>query len=222
MSQQGYILNVNKPKGITSFDVVRHVRRIAGIKKVGHAGTLDPLADGVLIVLIGRGATKRSDEFMAKGKTYETTFRLGVKTQTHDLEGEIELDEAVDVSVERMETVLRKYVGNIEQVPPMYSAKKVNGIPLYKLAKNGKEVTRKPSQLTIHEIVLLEKSGRDVRIKVSCSKGTYIRSLARDIGHDLQTHAVVTDLTRTAVGEYTIENSVPFDKIEQEWNSIAA
>jgi tRNA pseudouridine55 synthase len=222
VSQQGYILNVNKPKGITSFDVVRHVRQIAGIKKVGHAGTLDPLAEGVLIILIGRGATKRSNEFIGKRKTYETTFRLGVKTRTHDLEAEIEVDEEVDISIEQVEQALRTYVGNIKQIPPMYSAKKVNGTPLYKLAKKGEKVSREPVELTIHELDLLEKTGRDVRIQVSCSKGTYIRSLARDLGHDLHTHAVVTDLTRIAVGEYTLEESIPFDKIEQEWNSIAA
>ena len=222
MKQDGTILNINKRKGLSSFDVVRYVRKVTNMKKVGHAGTLDPLANGVLLILVGRGATKQSSDLMILPKTYETTIRLGLKTPTLDLEGEIQLDEDVRIPVGAVEETLKHYEGEIDQVPPMYSAKRVGGRRLYKIAKEGRVVEREPSKVRIHRIELLEKKDRDIRIIVTCSKGTYIRSLARDIGTDLNTHGTVTALTRTAVGDYRINDAVELDQLESVWNSIAA
>jgi len=222
MKEDGIILNIDKPAGITSFQVVREVRRITGMKKVGHAGTLDPAATGVLIVLVGRGATKRFAEFADLAKTYETTFRLGIRSTTHDLDGEILTDEPVEIDTAHLQQALSHYRGTFEQVPPMYSAKKRNGRRLYKLAQKGKSVEREPARVTIHELRLLDHRGRDVRLRITCSKGTYIRALARDLGNDLETHAVVADLTRTAVGEYQLEDATPLADLEREWNFLAA
>jgi tRNA pseudouridine55 synthase len=222
LSQDGTILNINKRKGISSFDVVRYVRKVTNMKKVGHAGTLDPLANGVLLILVGRGATKQSSELMTLPKTYETTIRLGMKTPTLDLEGEVQLDEHVQVPVATVQETLARFEGDIEQVPPMYSAKRVGGRRLYKIAKEGRVVEREPARVRIHQIELLEKRDRDIRILVRCSKGTYIRSLARDIGSDLDTHGTVTALTRTAVGDYSIDEAIELDQLESVWNSIAA
>lgn len=222
MKEDGIILNIDKPAGMTSFQVVREVRKITGVKKVGHAGTLDPAATGVLIVLVGRGATKRFAEFANLTKTYETTFRLGIRSTTHDLDGDILADEPVDVDTTRLKAALANYRGTFEQIPPMYSAKKKNGRRLYKLAQKGKTVEREPARVTIHELRLLDHQNRDVRLRITCSKGTYIRALARDLGEDLETHAVVADLTRTAVGEYQLNDATPLDDLEREWNFLAA
>lgn len=222
MKADGIILNINKPAGITSFQVVREVRRITGVKKVGHAGTLDPAANGVLIVLVGRGATKQFDAFAALTKTYLATFRLGIQSTTHDLDGEILRDEPVEVETDHLQSALSQYQGTIKQIPPMYSAKKQNGRRLYKLAQKGKTVKRKPAEVTIYDLQLLEHRDRDVRLRVTCSRGTYIRALARDVGADLDTHAVVAELTRTAVGDYQLQNAIPLDNLEQQWNFLAA
>lgn len=222
MNPAGTILNMNKKKGISSFDVVRYVRKVTNIKKVGHAGTLDPLANGVLLILVGRGATKQSSDLMTLPKTYETTIRLGMKTPTLDLEGEVQLDEDVRVPVRAITETLTRYEGEIEQVPPMYSAKRVGGRRLYKIAKEGRVVEREASRVRIHRIELLDHQDRDIRIQVTCSKGTYIRSLARDIGLDLNTHGTVTALTRTAVGDYSLQDAIDLDQLESVWNSIAA
>ncbi|HKJ69537.1 MAG TPA: tRNA pseudouridine(55) synthase TruB [bacterium] len=222
MKQNGVVLNINKPVGMTSFQVVEKVRRITGEKKVGHAGTLDPVAEGVLIILVGRGATKRFQEFMTLPKTYETTIRLGMSTNTHDLDGEVLADHVVTVDIAQIQAALEEFRGRIQQVPPMYSAKKVSGERLYKLANQGKTVEREPAEVTIYELTLLDRAGQDVRLRVRCSKGTYIRALARDIGAELGTDAVVAQLTRTAVGQYNLDNAIPMDNLERRWSYIAA
>jgi len=221
VEKEGVILNLEKPSGITSFDVIRYVRKVTGIKKVGHAGTLDPMARGVLIVLVGRGATKRFQEFMTLSKTYVAVIRLGILTETHDLEGRIIEQIPASVDTEQLQKVLSDFTGSIEQIPPMYSAKKVDGQRLYKLANKGETVEREPESITIHEIALLEHDNPDFKIRVRCSKGTYIRALARDIGEEMGTYAAVAELTRTAVGDYTINQAISLDELEHKWSSIA-
>lgn len=222
MRSNGIVLNINKPAGITSFDVVRQVRKITGEKKVGHAGTLDPFATGVLLILVGRGATKRFDEFMTKSKSYSATFRFGLTTDSHDITGEIQRDEDVEIKEEDVLDILPNYQGDIEQIPPMFSAKKVGGKRLYKLARQGKNIERDPDTVTIHSIQAESLNERDFRFEITCGKGTYIRALARDIGNDLDVGACVTELIRTGVGEYGIEDALSLEEVEEEWNSIAA
>jgi len=218
----GIVLNINKPKGIPSFSVVRHVRKISNEKKVGHAGTLDPFATGVLIVLVGRGATKRVEEFMRLPKQYRATLRFGLTTDTHDVDGTVEQDEEVSISPKKVKSLAQDFTGEIMQVPPMYSAKKVDGKPLYKYAREGKTVERDPTTVTIHEITIDSIDGRDVTLDIACSKGTYIRALARDMGELTGTGAAVTKLERTAVGDYTVRGAIPLNELGERWNSIVA
>jgi len=222
MPDNGTILNINKPKGLTSFDVVRRVRKITGVKKVGHAGTLDPFATGVLLILVGRGATKQSNALMGLRKQYNAVIRFGLSTDSHDITGNIEFDRDTEIDSTSLENLLPKYTGSIEQVPPMFSAKKVNGKKLYKLARQGKTIKRKPNSITIYDIQFVKMNSRDFRFHISCSKGTYIRSLARDFGEELATGACVIELERTAVGDYIIEDAMNLKEVEQEWNSIIA
>lgn len=222
MPENGTILNINKPKGLTSFDVVRRVRKLTGVKKVGHAGTLDPFATGVLLILVGRGATKQSNALMELRKQYSAVIRFGLQTDSHDITGEVAFDQNVEIVTESVENLLPKYTGTIEQIPPMFSAKKVNGKKLYKLARQGKTIEREPNSVTIYEIKCAKINSRDYTFDISCSKGTYIRSLARDFGEDLDTGACVIELERTAVGAYTIEDAMSLKEVEHEWNSIIA
>lgn len=209
------IININKPKGITSFDVIRKLRKILSIKKIGHTGTLDPMATGVLLVCVGK-VTKLAQDIEASSKEYVAEFELGYKTDTYDIEGVI-TDRKEDFSVTETEllSVLKKFIGNIEQIPPMYSAIKINGQKLYDLARKGETVEREPRKVKIEKIELLEFDGKKAKIKCSVSKGTYIRSLIYDIGEELKTFAVMTALTRTQVGEETLEKSYTFEEIEE-------
>ncbi len=222
MNESGTILNVNKPTGFTSFDVVRKIRGITGVKKVGHAGTLDPFATGVLLILVGRGATRQSNELMTLQKRYEATFRFGLSTDSHDITGEVLYDEPVEIETESLDELLPDYTGSIKQVPPMFSAKKIDGKRLYKLARQGKTVEREPSTVKIYELGCEQINARDFRLSIACSKGTYIRSLARDLGEELGTGACVIELERTAVGDYTLEDALTIKEVEQEWHSITA
>lgn len=209
------IININKPQGITSFDVIRKLRKILSIRKIGHTGTLDPLATGVLIVCVGK-ATKLVQDIEKKEKEYIAEFDLGYKTDTYDTEGKI-LNRVDDFSItqEHLENVLKNYIGDIKQVPPMYSAIKVNGKKLYELARKGETVERKARDISIFSLELLEFDGKKVKIKCVVSKGTYIRSLIYDIGEDLKTFATMTSLIRTKVGKETVENSFSLEKIQQ-------
>lgn len=222
MTANGIILNINKPAGLTSFGVVRRIRRITGVKKVGHAGTLDPFATGVLILLVGRKATRRFDEFASLDKSYSAIFRFGLTTDSHDITGETLSDKPADIKESDIQSVLADYQGEVDQVPPMFSAKKVNGKRLYKLARQGKRVEREVSKVTIHQIDAQPVSRRDFRFDITCSKGTYIRALARDIGSKLGVGACVTELTRTAIGEYNLDTALLLEEVEEKWNSIAA
>ena len=217
--KEGEILYFNKPLGWTSFKVVGHVRyhicRRLGVKKlkVGHAGTLDPLATGVMIVCTGK-ATKRIEELQAHTKEYVATLRLGATTPSFDLEHEIDAYYPTEhITRELVEQVLKQFVGQIEQVPPAFSACMVNGKRAYDLARKGEEVELKPKTLVIDEIELLECNlPEEIIIRVVCSKGTYIRALARDIGQALGSGAHLTALERTRVGNVRVEDCLnPLD-----------
>jgi tRNA pseudouridine55 synthase len=213
------ILLIDKPVGWTSFDVVAKLRgmrkaqfKAAGMTptkrqlRVGHAGTLDPFATGLLIILLG-DATKRSDEFLKKDKTYEATIRLGAISSTGDPEGELtEVSEHVP-ALEEISAALKQFEGEISQTPPAYSAIKINGQRAYKLARKGAEVEIPTRQVTIHKLELIEYSYPDVRIRTHVSSGTYIRSLAADIGEALGTGAYCIELRRTAIGTYSIDGA---------------
>lgn len=209
------VLNINKPLGITSFDVVRQVKRLAREKKVGHGGTLDPEAAGVLPVCIGR-ATKAIDFIMDNHKEYIAELKLGVITDTYDREGKILKEMSVTCSEEQVINAVKKFTGTIDQIPPMYSALKVNGKKLYELARQGIEVERQSRPVTIDNIEVLSMELSIVKIKVNCSKGTYIRSLCYDIGNELGCGAMMWSLTRTATGPFDINNSVDLQDLTEE------
>nr|WP_172634251.1 tRNA pseudouridine(55) synthase TruB [Bacteroides fluxus] len=216
--KEGEVLYFNKPLGWTSFKVVGHARyhicRRIGVKKlkVGHAGTLDPLATGVMIVCTGK-ATKRIEEFQYHTKEYVATIRLGATTPSYDLEHEIDATYPTEhITRELVEGALKKFVGEIQQVPPAFSACMVNGKRAYDLARKGEEVELKPKLLVIDEIELLECNLPEIKVRVVCSKGTYIRALARDIGLALGSGAHLTALERTRVGDIRIEDCLdPLD-----------
>ena len=191
---------------MTSFGVVHRVRRAVGIKKVGHAGTLDPFATGVLILGIGRSATKRLNEFMMLEKEYLARVVLGRITDSGDLTGKLLEENDFDMPDEnRVRNVLAEFVGEIKQLPPIYSAIKMNGVRLYKLARKGIEVEREPRKVLIKVIELVNLTDDGFNMRVLCSKGTYIRSLAFDIGQRLGCGAHLGALTRVRIGEYTLE-----------------
>lgn len=215
---EGEILYVDKPLGWTSFDAVKRLRgavlRRMGVKKfkVGHAGTLDPLATGVMIVCTGK-ATKRIEELQSGVKEYIATIALGATTPSFDLETKIDATYPIDhITRQLVESVLQKFTGRIEQVPPAYSACKVDGKRAYTMARKGKEVELKPKILVIDEIELLDYLHTEITIRVVCSKGTYIRALARDIGEALGTGAHLTALRRTRVGDVKISDCMSVDE----------
>ena len=220
--KEGEILYINKPYKWTSFGVVNKVRyflcRKQGVKKlkVGHAGTLDPLATGVMILCTGK-ATKRIEEFQYHTKEYVAVLRLGATTPSYDLEHEIDATYPTEhITKEMVERVLASFVGTIEQVPPSFSACKINGKRAYDLARKGKDVELKPKTLVIDEIELLDCNLPEIKIRVVCSKGSYIRALARDIGEALQSGAHLTALERTRVGNITLTDCIPLDDFP-EW-----
>ena len=207
------IINVYKEKGFTSHDVVAKLRGILKQKKIGHTGTLDPDAVGVLPVCLGKG-TKRCDMLTDRSKTYEVTMRLGVTTDTEDMTGKILTQQYISCTKQQVEEVIGQFVGTIEQIPPMYSALKVNGKKLYELAREGKVIERKPRTITIDSIQILDINLPLVRMEVSCSKGTYIRSLCRDIGETLGCGGCMEQLTRTKVGQFLIDESLTLEQIQ--------
>jgi len=208
------ILNVNKPAGMTSHDVVDRVRRILRQRRVGHAGALDPLATGVLLICVGQ-ATRLVEYLMDTTKVYRARLRLGITTETHDAQGKVVAERPVEVTEDEVRQALATFLGPIEQVPPMYSALKHEGIPLYKLARRGIEVERKPRRVEIHEISLEEWSSPWLTIRLTCSPGTYIRALARDLGEQLGCGAHVASLTRLACGDFTLEEAVGLEELAQ-------
>ena len=201
------IVIIDKPAGWTSQDVTARLRRVFGTRRIGHGGTLDPMATGVLPVFVGR-ATRGVEFFEHAEKTYETELLLGVATDTEDTTGTVLFRREVSVTPEQLTAVLERFRGEIMQIPPMYSALKVNGQKLCDLARKGRQVERQPRPVTIHELTLLSREGDTLRLRVRCSKGTYIRTLCADIGEALGCGGCMQALRRTQAGEYTIAEAV--------------
>jgi len=208
------IMNVYKEAGFTSHDVVAKLRGICKQKKIGHTGTLDPDAVGVLPVCLGSG-TKLCDMLTGETKEYIARFRLGITTDTQDISGKLLEEKEVGVSEEQVREMLSHFVGEQQQVPPMYSALKVGGKKLYELAREGKEVERKARPITIYELELLKAEHPEYEIRVTCSKGTYIRTLCHDLGQALSCGAVMTGLIRSRVGEFRLEDAKPLSEIQE-------
>lgn len=203
----GFVL-IDKPPKMSSHDVVERLRRITGIRKIGHAGTLDPFATGLLILGVGREATKQLLKFQKLDKEYIAEIRLGAVSDTFDREGRVEERSIEKIpSEEEIKGVLRGFLGEINQVPPIYSAKSVNGRRLYELAREGIKIMPKPTRVKIYKIEILYYQFPFLKIKIHCSSGTYIRSLANDIGEKLGCGAYLENLQRTRIGNFSVDNS---------------
>lgn len=224
-------LLIDKPAGITSHDVVDRVRNITGERTVGHAGTLDPFATGMLIIGVGRESTKHLNTFLGMGKTYEATIRLGESSTTLDPEGEVVVVGGTDLTRDAIEAAMSSLTGDILQIPPMHSAIKIGGQKLYDLARKGIEIDRPPRPVTISRFDL--QSGYsllptahplplNLPVVIDCSSGTYIRAIARDLGEKLGTAGYLTQLRRTAIGPYGMDSATPLNEITPEnWASLA-
>lgn len=209
------VLVVDKPIGLTSHDVVQIIRRGTGIRRAGHTGTLDPRASGVLVVLIGP-AVRLSEYVAASDKRYQATIRLGSSTDTYDSEGSVtETNSWENISEEEFDRVLQKFVGEIEQVPPPYSAVKVKGKKAYDLAREGEEVQLTPRIIQVYHLEVLEWAPPEVVIDVYCSSGTYVRSLANDLGKELGCGAHLIGLRRTKSGKFTLRDAIPLRKLQE-------
>lgn len=208
------ILVIRKEKGYTSHDVVAKLRGILHMKKIGHTGTLDPAAEGVLPVALGRG-TRLVELLTEKEKTYEAVLRLGVSTDTQDMTGTILSEKPVTVTEKEVRETVASFMGEQMQVPPMYSALKVGGKKLYELAREGKTIERKPRPVVFYEIRIMDISLPLVRISVTCSKGTYIRTLCNDIGEKLGCGGAMEELLRTRSGNFTLEESLMLSQVEE-------
>lgn len=217
MENKDFFLLVDKPAGLTSHQVVERLRKITGIKKIGHSGTLDPLATGLLILGLGRSATKKLDQLQKLDKEYLVKIRLGVISDTFDREGEVQ-ERKVDMipSQKLIEGVLREFEGEIEQIPPPFSAKKIKGRRLYQLARKGIRISGLSSKIMIYKIELINYSWPFLELKIHCSSGTYIRSLASEIGKKLKCGGLVEELRRLKIGDYSIEEAVSLDKINSD------
>jgi tRNA pseudouridine55 synthase len=210
--EEGRVLLINKPLEWTSFDVVRKIRNAVKIKKVGHAGTLDPLATGLLIVCTGK-FTKKINEYMAKEKEYTGTFTLGAVTPTYDLESEPENFHSIEgITEEMIYATAKKFTGKISQVPPIHSAIKQKGKAVYLLARKGIDVVMEPREITIHNFEITNVSFPEISFKVLCTTGTYIRSLANDFGKALGCGAYLSSLCRTRIGEFRIDNALSIEE----------
>ncbi len=203
---EGLVL-VNKPRACTSFDIVRDLRRLLNVKKVGHTGTLDPFATGLLVMLVGRKYTRLSDQYLNCDKEYIATVQLGITTDSYDCDGKTLSESDLIPSHEELEAALSTFQGTSLQTPPMFSAKKINGKKLYQLAREGIEVERKPVEVTI-QAEILEYTYPYVKVHVQCSKGTYIRSIAHDLGQHLACGAILSALERTRCGPFHLSNAI--------------
>lgn len=216
------MLLINKPPGPTSHDIVDRVRKITGERRVGHTGTLDPFAEGLLIVLVGREETKHQHKFLNMDKVYEATFVLGENRDTDDITGktqETRIQSANKLQItnkEQLEKILKKFKGEQTQMPPQFSAKKIKGKKAYEFARKGKEVELKPKKIKIYWIKLLDYNYPELQIETKVSSGTYIRALARDIGRELQTGAYVKYLKRTQIGNYKLDNALTLEELKKQ------
>lgn len=215
--ETGEIIFIDKPSGWTSFKVVHVIRKITGAKKVGHAGTLDPLATGLLILCTGK-KTKEITKFQNGEKTYSGIITLGKKTPSMDLETEIIEEKSVKgIIKEDIEEVRNSFLGEILQIPPMYSALKVGGKTLYNLARKGKTVERDPRRVNVSKFLIEKIDIPDIYFEIVCSKGTYIRVIANDLGEKLGTGGVLSSLRRTKIGEFEVKNALTVESFEQKW-----
>ena len=213
------IFNIYKPIGWTSFDVVKKVRNITGKRKVGHGGTLDPFAVGVLIIATNSD-TKKLGEISGSIKSYRAVLQLGEQTDTLDLDGKVIASKPVPTLDKNLvESVLKHFIGKYKQIPPMYSAKKVNGVRLYKLARKNKTINREPVEVNIIDLTLNDIHDKQIDFSVTCSKGTYIRVLGQEIAKKLGTEGHLTKLQRIAVGDFLIQDSIPLKEFEAKWMS---
>jgi tRNA pseudouridine55 synthase len=219
MIETSGIILINKPAGPSSHDIVNYVRKTVSVKKVGHAGTLDPFAEGLLVILIGRDATKEQRKFLNSDKEYIATMKIGTETDTYDKTGNImNIYKKILPSEKEIKIILKSFIGKINQVPPSFSAKKIQGRRAYKLAREGKKVELKPVEILIKRIALLNYDAPLLQLKILCSTGTYIRSLAHDIGQKLNSGAHLEKLVRTKVGNLNLKNSIDLDELtEKNW-----
>ena len=209
------VLVVDKPVGMTSHDVVEAIRRGTGIRRAGHTGTLDPRASGVLVILIGP-AVRLSEYVSASDKRYQAIIRLGSSTDTFDADGKfVRADQPINVTEEQFETILKQFEGEIEQTPPPYSAVKVGGRRAYDMARQGEEVELAPRKIQVHHLEVLEWAPPEVVVDVHCSSGTYVRSLANDIGNALGTGAYLVGLRRTKSGRFSLRDATPLRKLQE-------
>ncbi len=221
-AKEGFIFSINKPKDWTSFDVVKKLRGITRIKKIGHAGTLDPFATGVLLLCIGK-ATKQIHKLMDLPKEYEAQLELGAETDTLDITGKVVNTRPVpSLSPARIQEVLEDFKGKITQRIPDYSAAKVGGRRLYKLAREGKAVPERYKDVEIYDIKFFAYKNKIISFSVLCSRGTYVRTLGSDIARKLGTVGHIKSLVRTKIGEYTVENSLDLLQFEQQWKQMIA
>lgn len=211
------VLVVDKPVGMTSHDVVQVIRKGSNIRRAGHTGTLDPRASGVLVVLVGP-AVRLSEYVSASDKRYQAVIMLGTTTDTYDADGKTTSSSPVNVTEEQFDTELQKFVGQIEQVPPPYSAVKVQGHKAYELARKGEEVELEPRIINVYSLELLEWAPPEVVIDVNCSSGTYVRSLVNDLGERLGCGATLTGLRRTKSGRFTLRDAVPLRKLRESFD----
>ncbi len=215
MQDEGELILIDKPLNWTSFDVVHKIRRWFGIAKAGHAGTLDPRATGLLILCTGR-QTKRIDQFTNLDKEYTGTFELGIRTPSFDMEtGVTERGDYADITIEQLRSAVLGFTGRQLQTPPMYSAVKHRGKPLYKYARKGKTLERQPKEIDVTEFTVLSFVPPAVEFRVVCSKGTYIRSLVSDIGNKLGCGAALTSLRRTRIGAYRVEDALTMEELDK-------
>jgi len=213
------VLVVDKPVGMTSHDVVQAIRNGTGLRRAGHTGTLDPRASGVLVILVGP-AVRLSEYVSASDKRYQAIIRLGSTTDTFDAEGRFtRQDQPINVTEAQFEEVLKTFVGEIEQVPPPYSAVKVQGRKAYELARQGEDVELAPRKITVHHLEVLEWAPPEVVVDVHCSSGTYVRSLANDLGEKLGTGAYLVGLRRTKSGRFTLRDAVPLRKLQESFHA---
>ena len=216
----GYLL-VDKPAGITSHDVIDALRKITGIRKIGHAGTLDPFATGLLLVGIGKPATKEISTFVGLDKTYTAKFVLGASTDTDDSEGTL-VDHHIDTFANENAVLgaIKTFIGESTQIPPAFAAIKINGKKMYELARRGEKVEAKPRNIRINAYTLLSYEPPELRVLIECASGTYIRALARDLGAKLETGGYVKELRRTMIGPFSIKDALPLEKVtEQSWKT---
>lgn len=217
-SKEGLII-VNKPSGISSFRVISVLRQITGIRKIGHAGTLDPLASGILVCAIGRGATKFLGNFLKQDKSYIAEIKLGATSSTYDADGDIKERDgyAIPKKIEVLETI-EQFIGDVYQTPPIFSAKKINGVRAYHLARLGREVKMEKQKIRIDKIKIIRYKFPNLEIEVDCGSGTYIRSLANDIGEKINTGGYIVSLKRIRSGNFKLSQAVELDGLsEKNW-----